>query len=131
MTTLAAADPRHPLSADFDRILQAMRDGYRARQLLDIACGRALGALLRRSGVVNVEQEVSAKIHAGASPMARWHAQSMRAIVNNLVERDVQEEARRAAIAASSLLIRALEDPDFSFQDQLHHAAWGQRALCD
>jgi SAM-dependent methyltransferase len=131
MTTLSSTDPRHPLSADFDRILQAMRDGYRARQLLDITCGRALGAVLRRSGLFNVEQEVSAKIHAGASPMARWHAQSMRAIVDNLVKRGVPEDARRAAIAASALLVKALEDPDFSFLDQLHHAAWGQRAVSD
>jgi SAM-dependent methyltransferase len=128
MLTFGSANPWHPLATEFDKILQAMREGYRARGMLEPTCGRTLGASLRQFGLINVNHEVTAKIHAGASPVARWHVESMKAITASVLKREMPDQAREAAVASTGLLIKALEDPDFFFLDQLYHAARGQRA---
>jgi SAM-dependent methyltransferase len=127
MSTFESANPWHPLAAEFDRIVQAMREGYRTRGMLDPTCGRTLGASFRQFGLINVNHEVTAKIHAGASPVARWHVESMKAITASLLKRQMPDQAREAAVASTGILIKALEDPDFLFLDQLYHTATGQR----
>ncbi len=96
MSTFGSADPWHPLAAQFDKILQAMQEGYRNRGMLDHNYGRTLGALFRRLDLINVSQEVTAKIHAGASPVARWHVESMKAITASVLKREMPvKHARR------------------------------------
>ncbi|HEY6618009.1 MAG TPA: class I SAM-dependent methyltransferase [Steroidobacteraceae bacterium] len=128
MSTFGSANPWHPLAAEFDDIVKAMQEGYRTRGMLEQTCGRMLGASLRRFGLINVNHEVTAKIHAGASPVARWHAESMQAITASLIKREIPDRAREAAVASTGTLTKALEDPEFFFLDQLYHAARGQRA---
>jgi 2-polyprenyl-3-methyl-5-hydroxy-6-metoxy-1,4-benzoquinol methylase len=128
MSTFGAANPWHPLATQFDKIAKAMQEGYRARGMLEHTCGRTLGASFRQFGLINVNQEVTAKIHAGASPTARWHVESMKAITASLLKREMPDQAREAAVASTGILVKALEDPEFFFLDQLYHTARGQRA---
>ncbi len=119
--TMAAADPCHPLSDSYDKVIAGSVAAMRASRAVDPTPGRALRPRFHRAGLVDIRHEGHLYVERGGSPLARWYIQSTEGS-----RRRYDEAGYNDAI---DLTIRALNDPDFWFQSGAFHCAWGRKPV--
>jgi SAM-dependent methyltransferase len=123
----AAADPRHPRAAEFDRASRALVAALRASGPIDPDFGRRLPALVEQLGalreLVDIGHDgVSADGRGGDAPTARFW--------------QMTDELLRDRFVAAGVLTaadfderdRAYDDPSFSFVGFTIFAVWGRCA---
>ena len=120
--TAGPVDPAHPVYAGYHRVY---RDGeWFAARGYDPFFGRTLAALFEACGLENIHHDVTAEVVRGASPWARWWADTLDAIRDwgtaDATLRGSPEEEHQALTAACL-------EPSVWFMSELLHACRGQR----
>jgi SAM-dependent methyltransferase len=114
-------DPLHPLYAGYHRVYQG--GGWFAARGYDPFFGRKLAALFDRCGLQNIRHQVTANVVRGASPWARWWADTLDAIRGwGMADETLPGSAEQEHQA----LIGACLDPSVWLMSELLHACRGQ-----
>jgi 2-polyprenyl-3-methyl-5-hydroxy-6-metoxy-1,4-benzoquinol methylase len=118
-TTMAAADPAHPLSERFNQNMAGAVVAMRASHSVDPEPGRALQPRFARAGLADIRHEAFLYVEPGGSPLCQWYAQSTEGSYRAYANAG-QEETYR-------LTMQALSDPHFWLQSGGFHCAWGRK----
>lgn len=112
-----AADPSHPLSADFSAAVQRTFENVARAGLFDPYYGRQVRSLLENTGLTEVQNVGSVYVRNGIDSEAREHFLSLPL----LAKAGHCSEEDRAIIEAGLL------DPNFRFIGHTIYSAWGRR----
>lgn len=72
-SSFGAADPDHPLSRDFDRILRDMVENLRESGVEDAFFGRQLRGMVETFDLISIDHEGVSKVVRGEEVEARYH----------------------------------------------------------
>jgi SAM-dependent methyltransferase len=122
--TAGPVDPSHPLYAGYHRVYQG--GGWFAARGYDPLFGRTLPVLFDRCGLQNIRHQASTTVVRGASPWARWWADTLDAIhgwgtADETLPGSTEEEHQ--ALTAACL------EPSVWLMSELLHACRGQRPI--
>jgi len=117
-STYRAADPGHPLSADFSAAVQRVFENIARTGLFDPYLGRQVRSLLERAGATNVHNVGTAYVRAGTDSEAQEHLMSLPLLV----------KSGHASAEDRAIIEAGLTDPDFRFIGHTIFSAWGRRA---
>jgi 2-polyprenyl-3-methyl-5-hydroxy-6-metoxy-1,4-benzoquinol methylase len=121
LTAMCAADPLHPASAGFDRVLAVMWHHFAANRSLVPNLGRRLVPLARRAGLADARHEAIAAVQWGGSMAAEFLLRSTPSTIRHLTRDRLLDAADLAGWHS------ALSDPGFCFYDPLLVAVWARR----
>jgi len=123
--SLWAADPSHPLSAEFDALTQGSADSPWAQPF-----GRYLSALFHRCGLTQIEHSIEASIAAGGdTPHARLRLLTVEGCAAEFATLDFDAAEREGLCRAFAVWRAAFSDPQFLFVTKTVHWAAGRRPL--
>lgn len=112
-----AADPNHPLSEAFTRIVQETFANVKRSNVFDPYFGRRVRDLVGRAGLSDLGNEGTAYLWRGGEAEAREHRLSLPIFV----KAGVCTESDALTVA------KALADPKFTFVGHTIFSAWGKR----
>ena len=116
-SSYAAADPHHPLSEGFTRMVQQVFGRAARLKLFDPYFGRRSRAILEHAGLAEIGNEGTAQLWRGGEAEAREHQLSLPVLV----------KAGVCSEQESEYLERALTDSSFTFVGHTVFSAWGKR----
>jgi SAM-dependent methyltransferase len=118
-----AADPSHPLSAEFDAITQQSAGSPWAQPF-----GRYLSALFRRCGLMHIDHSIEASIAAGGDTAhARLRLLTVEGYAAEFAALDFDATEREGLRRAFAVWRAAFTDPQFLFVTKTVHWVAGQR----
>lgn len=120
--TVAAVDPSHPYTAQYDRIHRG-GEWWRSRGY-DPTFGRKLPMLFERCGLENISHTATAQVVRGGSEWARWWRETLEGIRDWERANNRLTESQEAEYPA---LLAPWADASFWFLNALIHGCQGQR----
>ena len=114
-----AADPDHPMSEGFTRMVRDVFGRAAGSKLFDPYFGRRNRALLEQAGLSEIGNEGTAWLWRGGEAEAREHQLSLPVLAKAGICSEQERED----------LEKALTDPDFTFVGHTVFSAWGRRAV--